>query len=114
MAITALSKVNPFWFIPDAEKDEDKPTRFRLKPLSPAEYEACMQITEGGSLQIPPSSYDTVLRYGLVDWDNFADPDGSAVKFSRVNFSRLPSVVRIELAGEILAASMLTEDEVKN
>ena len=114
MAITALCKVNPFWFTPESEKEEDKPTRFRLKPLTPAEYEACMQITDGGALQIPPSSYDTVLRYGLIDWENFPDQDGAALKFSRANFSRIPSVNRIEIAGEILAASMLTEEEAKN
>jgi hypothetical protein len=114
MAITALSKVNPFWYIPESEREEQRPTRFRLKPLTPSEKESCMEINRDGKLCLPVSAYDRILRIGTVDWENFPDERGVALTFSLSNIDRIPEITRLELAGAILSGSQISEDEAKN
>ena len=113
MTIKALSKLAPEYYTPESEKESANPTRFKLRPLTPAEKES-VTVYENGQFQIPPRNYGQVLRMGLVDWDNFLDNRDKPVKCTFVNHDRIPSEIRLELAGEILTRSNIDEDEEKN
>lgn len=116
MAITALNKVSPAWYTPECEREEEAPTKFKLRPLTPAERESVMDVMDAeGNLGIPPKNYGKVLRIGLLDWENFNDPEtGKPMKASPVNHPRIPGDIRLELASEILIRSGLSEEEQKN
>lgn len=130
MAIKALTKVVPDWYTPecefDIEQDEEgketarhaKPdaTRFKIRPLTPPEKEAVSEFLPDGSgrLYIPPKNFGLVLRYGLSDWERFADEQGKPLKFSVTNFDRIRPDIRLELVSEILTRSDVTEEEAKN
>ena len=115
MALNALSKVAPQWYTPDDEKGDDQPARFRLRPLTPPQLEEVFEIDASGNINIPLEHYGRVLRNGLVDWENVNDPEtGKPFKCTAFNHARLPSPLRMELAGEIIAASQITEDDKKN
>lgn len=126
MAIRALSKVTPEWYVPEEEYDikkkrgkevDRKPkegaTRFHLRPLTPPEKEKATEFN-GIQFVIPVRNYDMVLRMGVVDWENFIDTNGKPLKFSVHNIQLIPSSLRLELAGEILLRSQLMENEAKN
>ena len=55
---------------------------------------------------------ELALRYGLVDWENFANDNGP-VAFSPQNFPYIDYGLRAELAMCIVAASYVSLDEKK-
>lgn len=111
--ITALKKVSASWYVPEQEKESDKPTRFLLKPLTPSQREECMEVGKNG-LSIQPYQYKKVLSFGLTGWENFIDESGVDLGFNKSNFELIPGTLRIELALEILVRSSLGDDEIKN
>lgn len=113
MPITALNKVSPSWYTPESEKKEKKPTRFKLKPLTPPEMESIYTATEMG-LGIPPANYGQVLKMGIVDWENFLDENGRDIKCKWTEHHRIPGDLRFELAMEVIDRSQISGDESGN
>lgn len=111
--IKGLKKVAPVWYTPEAEKDEDNPTRFKLRPLTPSESEACMNA-KPGELVFPPSVRSKIIQHGLVDWENVPDGNGGLIECIPMNYDEISIELRGELSGEIISMSILSEEERKN
>lgn len=112
--IHGLKKVAAVWYIPESEKDEACPTRFKLRPLTPPQLESCLVVSAQGGFSFPPSKYNEILRYGLVEWEHFTDDMDAEIECHSRNHDRVPMNFRMELAGELLVMSQLTEDDRKN
>lgn len=113
MAISALKKIAPSWYTPEAERGSNNPTRFKLRPLTPPEMESVFEQV-GDGFGVPPKNYSTVLKLGITDWETFDDENGKALKCSPVNHQRIPAAIRFELAVEILGMSQMDEEELGN
>jgi len=102
---------------PDSLSDSDeKPTRFKLKPLTQIELLEVMSEGDSlsdGSFQPNHSGRLLLLRRGLVGWDEVYR-DGEQVKFSKSEANSLPAQVLGELANEIIIRSVLTDEEKKS
>lgn len=114
MAIQALSGVAESWFTPESEKGEEKPTRFKCKPMTPSQRENVMEYLDGGSIGIPIKNYAQILKMCIVDWENFSDVKGNPVKCSFTNHDKIPATLRMELAAHIIVESMVSEEQEKN
>lgn len=117
MAITAISKLTAEDYIAQSDREDESPTRFRLRPLNGLQYmEVISELSRGddGQLRISGKGMKLALQYGLVGWSNFRDSDGKEIKFNPVNVEKIPPVILSELAGEIINRSEIGEDERKN
>ena len=114
MAIKALRGVSVEWYTPEDQRDDDSPTKFLLKPLTPPELEQVMEALPDGSIGIPISNYSRVLKLGLKDWENFTDDEDKPIKATFVNHYRIPQQYRIELGAQILALSHLSGEDAGN
>ena len=109
MTLTAPDPFIPFWH-KSVFDDADTTTEFELQGLSSAEY---LEVISSE----PAQSVLLAIKYGLKSWKNYQDANGSPVKFSRrhlENVNNLPPQVADELAGKIIEASMVDEEEIKN
>jgi len=124
MAIKGVPGLSPEWYIPEVEREAMEvaeregqlyeSARFRIRSLTPPELESVMEFTAGG-FGVPPRNYTAVLRLGLLGWERFEDPDtGRDYKISLSNHNKIPSDIRMDLAGEIVQRSRQTEDESGN
>jgi len=108
--------IEPEWYTPESEINEDEPTRFKIKPLTGERLDQVMQGSTGGELTSNGKSY--AIAYGLVDWENFkVRTDNDKVidkKFSLNDTNLIPYDVRRELAFKIADISNLTSDNEKN
>ena len=117
MAIVASAPITQVKFIVEDDREDENPTKFDLKPLDGQQYMGVMaegNLDKDGMMSFSESTMKTTLRYGLVGWENFDDADGKKVKFSRLNFGRLPVGVLTEIFSEIIRLSSLDEDDSKN
>lgn len=117
MAIVASGKLTESTYIIEEDRDDEEPTTFKLKPMDGQQYMGVMaegNLDNDGMMSFSERTMKQTLRYGLVGWDNFNDAEGKAVKFSRMNFGRLPVTVLTELFSEIINISSLSEEDSKN
>ena len=115
MAIQALRGIAAEWYTPSNEEGEDSPTRFKIKPLTPPQLESVMVLSDAGNITIPLKNYREVLKMGLVDWENFNDPDSEQpIRVGLANQDRIPSTIRIEIGAEIISRSSMSGDQEKN
>ena len=130
MAIKAVEGLVPVWYVPASEKikeadDEGNEkeviapdaTEFKLKPLNREQMDVVLEgasQTEAGNLKLNSRGIGYALRYGLVDWKNFTDSQGREIKCTHPNFTKLPWGIGIELAGEIVNQSFMSEEDSKN
>lgn len=117
MAIITANPVASRWYTPASQEGEESPAKFKIRPLdgeqlSEAMYQA--KITENGGIELHPDGMRSALRNGLIDWQNVMDTDGNEIPFSRTAIRLLPWTERLDLAGEIINISFMTEDEEKN
>lgn len=108
MAIKPLRGIVSEWYTPDSEKDEEAPTRFKLKPLTPPQMEGIMEILPSGGIGIPIKNYSQILKMAIEEWENF---DAKCVF---TNHDKIPQEVRIELGARVIEISQLSEDELGN
>lgn len=119
MAIRAADPITPFWYTPDSEKNKENPTRFHLKPLNGVEmFEVRSRIRlEDGQYVTTADCARTVLRAGLLGWDNF-DCASGPVPFDAAdrarNVEHIPFALVAELFSEIVNRSALSETARKN
>lgn len=120
MTIRAAEHIVPFWHTPESEKDKDNPTRFHLKPLDGVELFAVRSMIKfdaEGNLITSPECARTVLRTGLLGWENFVNTSGpvvfDAVERTR-NLAHLDFNMVSELFSAIINRSTLTETARKN
>lgn len=118
MAIKAAAGLVEEWYTPVDEVGEDVPTRFKLRPLNQMDLLEVMsegRVSDAGEFYPNHKGRTILLRKGLVDWEEFNDPDNDRpIKFTSTNFHRVPAATLGELANEIMVRSVLTEDEKKS
>lgn len=99
-----------------AEREQPKPTRFKLRPLTSAQKLKLMGRhadprtgeTNGITLTIG------CAEEGLVGWSDFPDRDGKPTRFRPGDLSALCEADIIEIGGEVWRLSNLTESDEKN
>ena len=119
MAMRALRRMAPVWYTPDSQKDDPNPTRFKIRGLNGTEQgyiQPELKINETTRMVDGMSGrgLEQTLGYGLLDWENLVDEDGSSqIAYSPLNFGRIDLITRTELAMQILAASFVSPEEKK-
>lgn len=112
---TALSRLEPTWYILESEREDKNATEFSLKPLSGLEFmrvAELVKVNREGGVELNAVACDEILRWGLKGWRRFFDEEGAPVPFSKTfdtNISRLPNSAITELAWEVLLRSQLSE-----
>jgi len=109
MALEALNteKLTRFWYTPECEREEESPARFLLQPLDGLQATEAFNAGDMGLVIL------RTLRNGLKDWENVTKDDKS-LKCSPQNFRFIHADILDELASEIMTASKMNADEVKN
>lgn len=119
MARKALDPITPFWWTPDDQKDDPKPARYKIRPLTgmqKIEINTDLKICPVG-LIISAAGVRNVLRHGLLGWENIEDANGADVPFSDnidTNLARLSDQELIAISNRILQASDIGADEKKD
>lgn len=103
----AFVPVSPYWYTPEKETG-DNPTRFMLKPLTQEQVEQVSDVTFDKGFHVPVRNYSRVLRFGVIDWENFEG------KFSIEGLDKLPPSARFDLALELITKSFVGEEDLKN
>lgn len=114
MTIKALTGLVPEWFTPDGEKEDSDPAEFLIRPLNApviAKLQSNFNSETGG---ISGKGLYEAAVAGVTDWKNVVNHEGKLLKYSRRNLDSLPYELLLELGGQILANSFLTEDDEKN
>lgn len=117
MAITAITNLAPFDYVPESDRDSESPTTFKLTPLNGMQYmEVISEITTdtNGDSRLSGTGMNRAIKYGLTGWENFPDENGKAVKFNPIAIRKIPPVILAELAREIVSKSELGVSEQKN
>lgn len=116
MAIKPIQGLIAQWFTPSSEEGEENPTRFKLKPLDGLAFLDVMSqgiIREDGAFIPNPQGRMTLLKHGLVEWENFTD-NGKDLKCNHTNFHRIPAVELAEICNELVVLSSFSEEAEKN
>jgi len=112
----ALSKITPEWYTPEIEKNETEPTRFHIKGLSGSEFVEVMPFlvfTKDG-YNITSEAVRPLIKYGLLDWENFPDQEENPLVFSQANkFVFVPADIQYELARKIYHLTQITGEDTK-
>ncbi len=109
--IKPVKKIAPYWYTPVSEEgNEEDPTRFKIKPLTPEQMDEVMHGAkmDGESMSLSAIGVKRALRVSVIDWENFD------CKFTSSNISKIPWEVRQDLVGEIINGSLMDEDDEKN
>jgi hypothetical protein len=117
MALTIDTKVISSWYLPDSQKDEDKPAKFKLRPLVGETHMAVFAETDqdrNGELKLTGIGLKAAIHEGVVGWENISDANGKPLKFTKFNLRHLPMEILSDLAAEIVNRSSATEEEEKN
>ena len=114
MTINALAPLVPTWFTPEGQST-DAPTRFRVRPLSGAEYGDVSDhvSVQGERTYIANAGRERCLQHALIGWENFVDASGP-LEFNAVNLARIPYLTRMALVAHIMEISSLSGEQVKN
>jgi len=114
-----------FEYTLERDRETDKPSIFRLKPLTPLEVKRIGDLmgNRNSEYGFPVGSfvYEN-LKCGLVGWDNVEDKAGKPVKFAKEKDGRVKDAIiamlgsddQSELAFAIWGAAKLTEEDEKN
>lgn len=118
MAITLnTAPVVATWYTPEAEKEAEKPARFRLQPLTERQRLQVLfaeGVTGDAQIHLTPAQIEEALAFGLVDWEGIDDAKGKPVRFNKRALDLLPMALRVELAGEIINRTSLSEEAQGN
>jgi hypothetical protein len=125
MGARAQNQFSPEWFTPgdiDADDDvsssEENPARFKVRGLTGSQQAEVMPECSAdinGELTISGRAMSLLLKYGLLDWENFEN-DAGPVRFSknaRTNQDFMDYLTQVEVASKIFELSFPTEDDKK-
>lgn len=119
MSVRALTGLAPEWYTPDDQKDDERPTRYKIKPLDGLQFlevAANGEIAPDGSFTPNHAGRLLLLRYGIKDWENVDDAakDGKPLKFNLARIKFLPVPHLVELSNVLLERSALGAQDQKN
>lgn len=114
MTIKALTGLVPEWYIPEDEREASEPARFLLKALNAPQVAKLQGEFKSDTGEVSGVGLYEAAKAGVVDWENVIDHDDKPLKFSRRNFDVLPYAFVLELGGQVLANSLMTDEDEKN
>ena len=117
MAITVKRNLGSIWYIPESEKNEEQPAKFKLKELNREQLDDVMNgasINAQGNIALSSQGIRAALKAGIEEWEGVEDENEDKLKCSFVNHRFLPWNLGKELAAEIFTKSMIGEEEEKN
>ena len=117
MALYALGTMRAEFFTPESQKDDDNPTRFKIKGVDGANINTVMEgaTFRDDMLFLSASGIRAALKFGLVDWENMLDPETeSEIKFKQGKIRLIPWKEQQEIASEIVDRSNLMGEQTKN
>ena len=101
------------------ESVTEPPTRFKVRGLDGSQQAEvmpdCLMVSDDDIRITAPAMYK-IIKYGLVDWENFDDADGGPVRFSKnakANQARLEYSDQVEIAGKVLELTFETAEDKK-
>lgn len=117
MATKALTGLKSEWFTPNDQKENDQPTRYKLKPLDGLQfYEVCNNGEFRGDDSFIPNQTGRLLllRYGMKEWENVLDHKDKPLKFNISRIRLIPTGHLSEIVNRILEISALGAADEKN
>ncbi len=114
MTDTSLKGLAPEWFTPEDQENEEAPARYNLRPLKPPQIAKLQAHFDGETGAVTALGLYEAAKSGIIGWENVNDQEGNPMKFTRANIDEIQYGRLLELGGQILANSFLTEDDEKN
>lgn len=117
MATKALTGLVAEWFTPEDQKDDEQPTRYKLKPLDGIQF---MEVAANGDTLADGTFMPNhrgrllLLRYGMKDWENVIDHDGEKLEFNLARLKFIRAQHLVECSNELLTRSAMGDDDAKN
>ena len=114
MTITVSSKLTPTLYTPISEKESKTPTKFKLRPLDGIQHLGVMmhlQVGDEGNATLSHTGLMLAIKHGLIGSVGLKDELDNEIN---VNAKDLEWDLLLELAGEIVKLSTITEEERKN
>lgn len=112
-----MAELTPKWFTPTTEKDATTPKEFKIRPLTSVELwevNSHMKMIDADHIGMSFDGQKAALKFGLVDWKNVEDTEGSPAKCHIINWELVGSWTLNAISREIIAISELSEAERKN
>ena len=114
MSIKALTGLVPEWFTPEGEGEATDPATFEIMALTPPQIAKIQQHFDGETGAINGEGLYKAAVMGIRNWRGVEDHKGEALKFNKRNIDTLPYTLLLELGGQIIANSFLSEEDEKN
>ncbi len=114
MSITAITGLTPEWFTPEGQEGETDPAAFEIMALTSPQIATIQQYFDGETGAINGVGLYKSAVMGIRNWRNVKDHKGEVQKFSKRNIDTLPYTLLLELGGQIIANSFLSEEDEKN
>lgn len=114
MTIKATTGLMPAWYTPKGQEGEDAPASFELAPLKSPQIAGLQNEFNRVTGEVSGKGLYEAAKLGITGWKNFNDHEGNALEFSKANIDVIPYHVLVELGGEVLASSFLSEEDAKN
>lgn len=108
--------IEPEWFTPASQSDEEDPARFYLQPLTAGQANQVMTDVELSRYwPCGPRAVDRCLRWSIKDWSGVYDSNGEPAPCSAEKAVKiLPPSLQQEIATRVVQQSVFTEDDRKN
>lgn len=116
MALEINAGISPYWYIPESQKKEEQPARFKLAPLTQMALIDAMEDSftdNDGKTRITGRGVRVALKAGLLEWENVTI-GGEKLPCIGTNFEKLPSPLLRELSNKLILDAMFGEQEAKN
>jgi hypothetical protein len=114
MSIKALTGLVPEWFTPEGEKEASDPAEFLLRPLKAPQVAKLQGYFNSESGEISGAGLYEAAVVGITDWKNVYNHEGKSLKFTRSNLDSLPYALILELGGQVLSRSFMSDEDEKN
>ena len=113
MAFKSVKRVEPFWYTPEDQEDEDSPLQFKLRGLSASEQSDVLQAL-GAAGRGSTSTFRDCFRIGCLEIKNAEKPNGKPCT-NPVAFLMLQDSFDyvIEAGAVVFDKSFVTEEEKK-
>ena len=114
MSIKALTGLVSEWFTPADEVGKEDATEFNLQPLTTPQMARIQAHFDAATGSISAVGLYTACEFGLKGWRNLLDHEGNDLKFNKRRLDVLPIEIVAEVGGQIIANSVLTDEDEKN
>lgn len=114
MTVKALTGLVPEWYTPSDQEGASEPAEFQLKPLTSPQIAKLQKYFNNETGEIGGEGLYEAAVMGVIAWKNVSDHDDKPLRFSTRGVQQLPYALLIELGGQVLANSFITEGDEKN